>query len=74
MVNVDVVIVLCGTRTHTATGVSAELEIAKETKKPYFLLAAYSDKNCVKPKAASSNDKLYKWNWDNLKMLINGAR
>ena len=50
MDNVDVVIVLCGTQTHTATGVSAELTIAKEKKKPYFLLAAYSEKTCTKPK------------------------
>jgi hypothetical protein len=32
MDNVDVAIVLCGTRTHTATGVAAELKIAKEAK------------------------------------------
>lgn len=74
MDNVDVVIVLCGTMTHTATGVSAELDIAKEKKKPYFLLAAYSDKNCTKPKSASTSDKLYKWTWPNLKALIGGGR
>lgn len=74
MDNVDVVIVLCGTQTHTATGVSAELTIAKEKKKPYFLLAAYSEKNCTKPKSASSSDKIYKWTWPNLKKLIAGSR
>ena len=72
MDNVDVVIVLCGTQTHTASGVAAELTIAKE--KPYFLLAAYSDKNCTKPKSASASDKVYKWTWDNLKKLIGGSR
>ncbi|KQA16460.1 TIR domain-containing protein [Vibrio metoecus] len=74
MDNVDVVIVLCGTKTHTATGVEAELEIAKEKSKPYFLLAAYSDKTCTKPKNALSTDKVYKWTWDNLKLLIGGSR
>jgi len=74
MDNVDVVIVLCGTMTHTATGVSAELDIAKEKKKPYFLLTAYSDKNCTKPKSASASDKLYNWTWPNLKTLIGGGR
>jgi len=74
MDNVDVVIVLCGTQTHTATGVAAELRIAKDKKKPYFLLAAYSDKSCTKPKSADSSDKLYKWTWDNLKSLIAGNR
>ncbi|MCR4422583.1 MAG: TIR domain-containing protein [Exilispira sp.] len=74
MDNVDVVIILCGTQTHSASGVAAELTIAKEKDKPYFLLAAYSDKNCSKPTNASSSDKVYKWTWDNLKALIGGAR
>lgn len=74
MDNVDVVIVLCGTKTHTATGVEAELEIAKEKSKPYFLLAAYPDKTCTKPKNALSTDKVYNWTWDNLKLLIGGSR
>lgn len=74
MDNVDVVIVLCGTMTHTATGVSDELAIAKEKRKPYFLLAAYSDRNCTKPASASQADKVYTWSWDNLKQLLKGAR
>ena len=40
----DVVIVLCGEYTHTASGVSAELSIAQEENVPYFLLKGYSDK------------------------------
>ena len=74
MDNVDVVIVLCGTKTHTADGVAAELSIAKEKGKPYFLLAAYSDRHCTKPTSASSSDKVYNWTWDNLKKLIAGNR
>ena len=74
MDNVDIVIVLCGTKTHTATGVAAELTIAKEKKKPYFLLAAYSDKSCTKPTSATSADKLYNWTWPNLKTLVGGGR
>ncbi|MDQ0898428.1 TIR domain-containing protein [Paenibacillus sp. V4I7] len=74
MDNVDLVVVLCGTKTHTAEGVSAELTIAKEKGKPYFLLAAYSDKQCTKPLSASASDKVYKWTWDNLKKLIAGGR
>ena len=74
MDSVDVVVVLCGEKTHTAAGVAAELEIAKEKGKEYFLLAAYSDKTCAKPKTASSGDKVYKWTWDNLKTLIGGGR
>lgn len=70
----DIVIVLCGEKTHTAQGVAAELTLTKEVGKPYFLLAAYPDKNCTKPTTADTNDKVYKWNWDNLKALIGGAR
>ena len=72
--SVDVVAVICGLHTDTATGVSAEITIAQEEKVPYFLLAGYADKNCVKPKAAKSTDKLYKWTWENLKTLIGGGR
>ena len=74
MDNIDVVIVLCGEKTHTASGVASELTIAQEKGKPYFHLAAYSDKNCTKPSSAKSEDKVYKWTWDNLKVLIAGNR
>src|SRR3989304_5272938 len=67
MSNIDVVIVLCGEYTHTASGVAVELAIAQEKSVPYFLLAAYSDKYCTKPTSARSDDKVYKWTWDNLK-------
>lgn len=74
MDNVDVVIILCGEHTHTATGVAAELEIAKAKNKEYFLLKAYKDKTCTKPTSAGSGDKVYNWTWDNLKILIGGGR
>jgi len=74
MDNIDVVVVLCGEKTHTAKGVAAEVEIAQEKEKEYFLLAAYSDKDCTKPTTALATDKLYEWTWDNLKKLIGGAR
>jgi hypothetical protein len=74
MVNVDIVIILCGTKTHTATGVAHELEIAREKKVTYFLLQAYKDKTCTKPSNATVSDKMYDWTWDNLKILIHGGR
>lgn len=74
MDNIDVVIVLCGQQTHTATGVAAELEIAQEKGKEYFLLQAYSEKSCTKPTTAKYGDKLYEWTWANLKTLIGGGR
>ena len=74
MDNIDVVVVLCGEKTDTAKGVAAEVEIAQEKKKEYFLLKAYSDKTCTKPTTALASDKIYDWTWPNLKALIGGGR
>ncbi len=74
MVNIDVVIGLCGEYTHTARGAAAEIEIAQEKAVPYFFLRAYKDKTCTIPTSAKSSDKLYNWTWDNLKQLIAGQR
>ena len=65
--------VLCGEYTHTATGVNAEVEIAQELGKAYFLLSGRKDKS-KKPTAAKSTDKLYAWEWDNVKKLVAGNR
>lgn len=70
----ELVIVVCGLHTDTATGVSAELRIAQEEGIPYFLLWGHSGKPCREPKSAKSGDKIYKWTWDNLKALVGGAR
>ena len=70
----DLVIVICGEYTHTATGVAVELQIAKDLFKPYFLLWGYSDKTCTQPTTAAITDKVYQWTWDGLKSLIAGAR
>lgn len=74
MDNVDLVIVICGEHTHTATGVAAELTIARETGKPFFLLWGRSERSCTKPISALTTDKIYKWTWDNLRALVGGAR
>jgi hypothetical protein len=68
------VAVICGHYTDRATGVSAEVEIARDESKPYFLLAGRAQGENKKPKAALAKDKIYKWTWDNLKALVGGAR
>jgi hypothetical protein len=70
----DLTIVMCGHHTHTASGVSAELNITREEHNPYFLLAGRAVGNCTKPASATIYDKLYTWTWDNLRALIDGAR
>lgn len=72
--SVDIFVVICGENTDTAAGVSVELSIAQEEKKPYFLLWGRANKTCKKPKSAKNSDKIYKWTWDNLKALIGGSR
>lgn len=68
------VIVLCGHKTDTATGVNVELRITQEERKPYFLLAGRKEGTNKKPSNALSTNKMYKWTWDNLKLLIHGER
>ena len=70
----DVVIVLCGRHTHTATGVAEELKMAREEGIPYILLAGYPTGDVTTPSTALPSDKLYKWTWDNLKNLVGGSR
>lgn len=70
----DLVIVICGEHTHQASGVKIELQFAKDLRRPYFLLNGYSDKKCTKPSNADANDEIYDWTWNNLKLLVGGAR
>ena len=72
--NCDMVLVICGEHTDAAAGVDAEVKIAQEENKPYFLLWGRSNKACKKPPSARASDKIYKWTWDNLKVLIGGTR
>jgi len=71
---VSQVIVMCGLYTGSATGIDTEIEIARELKKPYFLLAGRAAGTNKKPRAALTTDKLYDWTWPNLKTLIQGGR
>jgi limonene-1,2-epoxide hydrolase len=70
----DVVVVMCGQYTHTATGVGVEVKIAQEERESYFLLHGRADKTCTKPTTAKSTDAIYEWTWPNLKRLIGGVR
>jgi hypothetical protein len=70
----DQVIVLCGRHTDNATAVNAEIPIACEDNKPYFLLAGRATGGNKKPTGAQATDELYNWTWGNLKKLIGGMR
>lgn len=68
------VAVICGHDTDKATGVAAEVTIAREEGKPYFLLSGRKAGTNKKPKSALASDKMYNWTWPNLKNLIAGRR
>ena len=68
----DLVIVMCGERTHEAEGVAVEVKIAQEEGKPYFLLKGRKDGICTKPATALDGDGIHEWTWENLRTLIEG--
>ncbi|MGH4028704.1 TIR domain-containing protein [Actinomycetota bacterium Odt1-20B] len=70
----DIVIVVCGEHTNTAVGVAIELSMAQEEGIAYFLLNGYSDKTGKKPGTAKPTDKVYRWTWEHLKILVGGGR
>jgi hypothetical protein len=65
----DVLIVIYGKYTDTAKDVIAELSITNE-EKPYFLFFGRSNDNVKKPIRSFTSDKIYSWNWENLKNLL----
>jgi len=67
---VDEVIVICGENTGSSVRVSAELRIAQEEKKPYFLLWGRRDRMCTKPVGSKRDDSMYSWTWQILQDQI----
>ena len=57
----DQVIVICGEHTDASMGVFAELRIAQEEKKPYFLLWGRREIMCTKPIGAKTAEGMYSW-------------
>jgi hypothetical protein len=66
----DEVIVICGEHTGASPRVSAELRIAQEEQKPYFLLWGRRERMCTKPVGAKPNEGMYSWTWEILQNQI----
>ena len=66
----DLTVVICGQHTHHASGVAAEVAIAREERKPYFLLRGRRQQQCSRPTTAPRKKKMHSWTWDNLKELM----
>lgn len=57
----DQVIVICGEHTEGSTRMGAELRIAQEEGKPYFLLWGRRETMCTKPIGARRLEGMYSW-------------
>lgn len=60
----DEVIVICGMHTEGSAQVSAEVRIAQEEHKPYFLLWGRREVMCTRPAGAKPGDAMYSWTWN----------
>lgn len=63
----DIVIVMVGPKTHKASGVLKEVQMANDLDKKIIQLIGYKDGDYTRVEGAGV---LYKWNWDNLKKLL----
>lgn len=68
------VAVLCGVQSHQSKGQFTELQIAKELRRPYFLLRASRDRPATRPKAASPDEPMYPATWPTVAALLRGER
>jgi len=57
----DEVIFICGEHTGESVQVSAEIGIAQEERKPYFLLWGRREVMCTKPVGARPGEGIYSW-------------
>ena len=67
---VDEVIVICGEHTASSVRVKAELRIAQEEQKPYFLLWGRRERMCTRPAGSRRDDSMYSWTWEILQDQI----
>jgi len=63
----ELVIVLVGPKTYRATGVLKEVQMARQLNKRIIQMVGYKNKSYRRVVGAG---RLYKWNWENLKNLL----
>jgi hypothetical protein len=59
--SVDEMIVICGKESDASVQMHAELAIAQELKKPYFLLWGRREVMCTRPLGSKPEDAMYGW-------------
>lgn len=62
----EVVIVLLGSKTHSASGVRKEVKVTNDLKKSRFQLKVQG----TNPSRVDAAGNVYDWTWDNLKKLL----
>ncbi len=66
----EVMIVICGRYTHRATGVTAEIEIARDEDVRFYLLKGRKEGAMRRPKGTSwFFDELHPWTWNELQRM-----
>jgi hypothetical protein len=66
----DIVIAICGLYTHQASGVAAEIAIAKDLKVRYALLRGRKEGRVRRPQGTSWWwDEMHPWTWKDLQSL-----
>jgi hypothetical protein len=63
----DIVLVMVGPKTHKASGVLKEVQMARESGVKIVQIIGYKDGNYT---AVPDAGRLYAWSWDNLKKLL----
>ncbi len=63
----DVVLVMVGSKSHSAQGVKIEVDLARKHGKKVVQVIGYRDSS---PTPVSNAGILYRWNWPNLKKIL----
>jgi hypothetical protein len=72
--NADAFITICGEHTAGSACVAAELRIAQEEKRPYFLLWGRRERMCTRPTTAKPADGMYSWTLEIIQSQILSIR
>jgi hypothetical protein len=71
--NSDQVIVLCGEHTRESAAMDAELCIAQEEEKPFFLLWGRRDRDCTMPERVQRTACMYRWDRETVQQQLSAS-
>ena len=71
--NADQVVVICGEHTDGAETVAAEVQLARELNRPYFLLWGRREAMCKRPTGSLRDDSMYTWTREVIREQLEAA-